>query len=102
MGDLVGSEPNHILLAACADAETSQAGNPDSPWPAHGGVASLFTYYLADELMKGSADKTFDNSMRIVQRRIANFVQDHRIKDTQTPQCEGLAKDAPIASLLSK
>lgn len=81
----LGGPSSHVLLAGSRDQEYSfTAGG----WPKYGGVISVFTYYLANELEQLTPNTTWEQLMDRVQRQSMEYTQS-RYNTVQTPQLEG-------------
>lgn len=86
----------HILLAASGDRELSWTARG---WPDRGGVASVFTYFLAAELETISPSTTFNDLIRRVgQRTTSHTEQFYGVR--QTPQVEGIQATVMVSDFL--
>ncbi len=86
----------HILLAASSDTEVSWTA---SGWPRRGGLASVFTYYLAEAMAGAPAGTTIQQLMGQVGPQTVEYAKGKYGK-TQTPQAEGTRVGEALAAYL--
>ena len=92
--DLMGQRQPHVLLAAAQDDQYAYTA---SGWPDRGGVASVFTYYLADALESADDQTTFEELLQDVQERVEAY-SEAEYGATQTPQVGGRLASTPVMS----
>ena len=96
MKELLFRGGDHVFLSAAAPDETALTGDG---WPDYGGVASVFTYFLAKNLDAAGPGDTFADVAQRVREQARDYTvstQDH----VQTAQFEGSRLDAGVQALL--
>jgi hypothetical protein len=76
----------HVLLAGATDTTLSYTA---SGWPDKGGVASVFTYFLVNELEAATPQTTFRDLLARVQQRTQTYSTQNRQDPVLVPQIGG-------------
>ncbi len=94
--DVLGDPETHVLLSASDDDEVAYTAGG---WPRFGGIASVFTYYLAVALTDAGPDLTLEQlGAQVRDQSVRYSLQTYGV--AQTPQTEGVRKIETVRSFL--
>lgn len=96
ISEVLNQPQRHVLLAASADDQVSWTAEG---WPNRGGVASVFTYYLAERLESAPPTATFQSVMAQVRDESLEYSR-RTYNSPQTPQAEGTQTAMSIREFL--
>jgi hypothetical protein len=87
-----------ILISAAGEGECAWTA---AGWPTWGGLASVFTYYLANDLDAADRSTTFAEIVAQARQQTSGFTS-QRYGAPQSPRAEGDAVDRPVWDFLRK
>lgn len=96
--DLRGDPRRHIYLGGSQDDQVSYTA---AGWPKHGGVISVFTYYLAEALEASTPTTTWADVMTSVRDQTVQYTM-NKYNSRQTPQIQGSQRTVSIAEFLKQ
>lgn len=96
--DLRGEPARHIYLGGSQDDQVSWTA---SGWPKHGGIISVFTYYLAENIETAGETATWADVMNGVRSQTVEYTQ-NKYNTRQTPQIQGAKRNTSIAEYLGQ
>lgn len=96
--DLRGDPRRHVYLGGSQDDQVSWTA---SGWPKHGGVISVFTYYLAENLETAGPNATWADVMNGVRTQTVEYTQ-NKYNTRQTPQIQGVQRSMSVAEFLKQ
>lgn len=86
MFDTASTRRPHVLLAGSQENAFSFTAEG---WPDHGGVASVFTYYVVTELERATPETTFEQLLDRVRTQAESYSARERLTPPQVPQVGG-------------